>query len=368
MSDVTVAAEQDAIAESLLGDEPQETQVETPEAEQPVIEEQVAEPAEQSEQIDQEAAENWLPTEQDKVFPDEVIGRYAERMGLTAEQAQEPTVRQLLVNKLNTDIYVQQLEARRQEEESETVEPTPEQTQPQLSREQYFQNLDRMIAERTDPEVAKAFHGDFLRAFGVPDAEIAKIPPQQAQAFTQTASKYMLNLMNTFMDDMLGARMSQQISTAFPGFADMYNRSSHAMAWDGVRNSNPQFASLPAYGSKEFTSTLRQAAQRIPEVADMINEAEGKPMNQAQVTRWYTMLARIATGQNVDLQALKQAAAQAGARNARRASAQRSAANLGSGKSNSASGNRSQGSRFQSNQDIFDDATMDMWDKEHGRL
>src|SRR6185312_3036425 len=108
------------------------------------------------------------------------------------------------------------------------LEPQPEPTQqPQVSREQYFQHIDRMVQERTDPEVAKQFHNEFLKAFGVPDAEIAKMPPQQAMQFTQTASKYMLNLVNTFMPDILQAQLGQQISTQFPGFGDMYERSSY---------------------------------------------------------------------------------------------------------------------------------------------
>src|SRR6185437_16177789 len=83
---------------------------------------------------------------------------------------------------------------------------------------------------------------------------------------------------NTFMDDLLGARLSQQIGQVFPGFGDMYERSSHAMAWDNVRNSNPAYASLPAYGTKEFSSTLRAAAAKIPGFDEMqFTDAKGKP-------------------------------------------------------------------------------------------
>ena len=355
MSDVSVAPEQDAIAESLLGDPTEQQPTETTGTEQEGTE-QVEQPVEQPEEFQEEQTDDWLPTEQEKVFPPEVLEKYAPRYGFTAEELQsDPRIARIVQDKLNSDIYINQLQ--QQEQLDEALEPQPEPTQqPQVSREQYFQNLERMVQERTDPEVAKQFHNDFLKAFGVPDSEIAKMPPQQAMQFTQTASKYMLNLVNTFMGDMLQGQLSQQISQAFPGFSEMYERSSHAMQWDKVRNSDPQFASLPAYGTKELAQQLREAAERVPEIADMIAEADGKPMNPQQTARWYSLLARIATGQQPD-PALLQRAAAAGARNASRAATKRSAGNLGSGKSNAASPSTGS-SKFQSNQDIFDDETM----------
>jgi hypothetical protein len=363
MSDVTEAPTQDAIAESLLPESEQQ-QAEQTVTEQPVEEQVQEQPQEQEQQAQvEETADDWLPTEQDKVFPDEVISRYAERMGLNPDLVQEPTVRQLLVNKLNTDIYLQQ-----QEELAAPVEeqqPAP-QTEPQISREQYFQNLENVIRQRTDPQVANDFYSGFMRVFGVPDAEIAKLAPSQALPFTHLASKYMLNAVNTFLPDMLQANLTQVLSQAYPGFGDMYNRSAHALAWDRVRNSSPQFAQLPAYGTKEFSQKLREAANRVPEVAEMIDEADGKPMNQQQVARWYGLLARVASGQNVNPQLLQQAAA-AGARNARRADVRRAAGNLGSGQSKGASQSQPS-SRFETNSDLFDENTMDLYEREHGRL
>jgi hypothetical protein len=356
MSDVTVAAEQDQIAESLLG-EPTDQPTETTGTEQPETE--VEQPVEQpQEEQAEEQTDDWLPTEQEKVFPPEVLEKYAPRYGFTAEELQgDPRISRIVQDKLNSDIYINQLQ--QQEQLDEALEPQPEPTQqPQVSREQYFQNLDRMVQERTDPEVAKQFHNDFLKAFGVTDAEIAKMPPQQAMQFTQTASKYMLNLVNTFMGDMLQAQLGQQIAQQFPGFGDMYERSSYAMAWDQVRNSNPQFQDLPAYGSKEFSHTLREAAAKIPGFDDMqFTGRDGRALPpQENAARKYAMLAQMATGQQPD-PALLQRAAAAGARNASRAATRRSAGNLGSGKSNAASPSTGS-SKFQSNQDIFDDETM----------
>jgi hypothetical protein len=360
MSDVTEAPTQDAIAESLLGTEDQQqTAVEQPETEQPqeAVETQ-EQPLEQEQQPEQEAAEDWLPSEQDKVFPDEVLQRYCQRYGLDENILANPQLRQLVTDKINTDIYLQQQQQFEQQPEPEPVQE-PTRTEPQLTREQYFQNLDRVIAERTDPEVAKSFHKDFLSVWQRPEAE-------QPMAFAQVASKYMLNLVQTFIPEMLKAHLGSQLDSAFPGFGKMYERSSHAMAWDSVRNSNPQFSNLPAYGTKEFSQKLLAAAERVPEVAEMIDEAAGKPMNPQQTTRWYTMLARIASGQNVNPELLRQAAS-TGAKNARRAEVRRSAGNLGSGQSNAASGG-AKSSRFQTNEDLFDEDTMALYQQEHGRL
>jgi hypothetical protein len=374
MSDVSVAAEQDSVAESLLG-EPQELATQDNGAE-----EQVAQPEEQlveeqsAEPEVEEAADDWLPTEQEKVFPDDVLrsyaeSRYPEILRLLDNDPTNGQLRQLLHDKLNTDIYLRQQQEQEQLEpeqfEEETAaEPTQQQTQPQVTREQYFQNLDRVVSERTDPEVAKAFHGEFLKAFGVPDAEIAKMPPEQAMRFTNTASKYMLNLMNTFMPEMLSARFGDQVEQQFPGFGEMYQKASYARAWDNVRNSNPAYAELPAYGSKEFSKTLREAQQKFPELVDAFLDEKGEvPMKHSE--KAYGLLARIASGQIPDPKLVQQAAL-SGARAQRRADVRRSAANLGSGQSKA--GSQRTGARFQTNDDIFDDETMALYQREHGRL
>ncbi len=359
MSDVTEAPTQEAIADSLLPTE--EQAVEAPEAEQQVETEVQEQPLEQEqpEQVE-EVAEDWLPTDQDKVFPDEVYARYGERYNLSPEQAQDPLVRQLLHDKINADIYIQQQREQQEQQIEPELQAEPTREQPQLTREQYFQQLERTVQERTDPEVAKSFHREFMGVWQKPEAE-------QPMAFAQVASKYMLNLVQTFIPDLLQAQLSQQVNQAFPGFGEMYERSSYAMAWDQVRNSNPKFQELPAYGTKEFSKTLRTAAARIPGFDEMqFTDAQGKLLPpQENAMRKYSMLAQAASGQNINPQLLQQAAA-SGARNARRAQVTRTNGNLGSGQSKAAS--QAKSSKFQSNDDLFDQETMDMYHKEHGRL
>lgn len=372
--EITTAAEQDVVAESLLGDPQEATQengaeeVAQPEATEP---EQVeAQPAE--EEVTEELADDWLPSEQEKVFSDDTLRQYAERRYPEILQMldKDPTngaLRQLLHDKLNTDIFLRQQQEQQIEPEvfepEPEPEPTPQQVQPQLTREQYFQNLDNIIRQSTDPQIAKEFHDGFLRAFGVPEAEIAKTTPQQQMALTSHLSKFALNLVNTFVPQLVQQQFQPVLNQTFPGFSEMYERSAYAMAWDRVRNSNPAYASLPAYGSKEFARTLKDAESKFPEMIRAF-EVDGKiPVDRAGNA--YALLARIASGQTVD-PAIVQRAAQAGARNARRADVRRSAANLGSGQSKAATQRTS--SQFRTNDDIFDAETMDLYQREHGRL
>jgi len=61
-------------------------------------------------QTTEEDDPNWLPTDQQKVFPDDVIAKYAKRYGYTEEQIREnPGLRQLLHDKINSDIFLAQV-------------------------------------------------------------------------------------------------------------------------------------------------------------------------------------------------------------------------------------------------------------------
>jgi hypothetical protein len=155
MSDVTMAPEQDAVAESLLGEPEEQQPIEQTGTEQPEAVDQEPQQVEAESEQQEETAEDWLPTDQDKVFPDEIYSRYAQRYGLSPEDAANPSLRQLLTDKINTDIFVRQQQ--QMAEQYQEPEPVAQQepTQPQLTREQYFANLDRMIADRTDPQSLK---------------------------------------------------------------------------------------------------------------------------------------------------------------------------------------------------------------------
>src|SRR5579872_5696890 len=127
MADVTAAIEQDQVAESLLGDpqpEPSDNQV-GPETEQP---EQAETQQVEQETQPEESADDWLPQEQDRTFTDEALLRYAQRYQKDEQWLSDPLNRQLLVDKLNSDIYLRQ---QQEQQEFEVPEVETQQTQPQ---------------------------------------------------------------------------------------------------------------------------------------------------------------------------------------------------------------------------------------------
>jgi len=57
-----------------------------------------------SAESDEQDDPNWLPDEQQKVFTNDAIARYAKRYSYTQEQIeQNPQLRQLLHDKINSD-------------------------------------------------------------------------------------------------------------------------------------------------------------------------------------------------------------------------------------------------------------------------
>jgi len=95
--------------------------------------ETTTEQPETSATTEEEDDPNWLPDEQQKVFPDDVIAKYGKRYGYTAEEiAADPRIRQALHDKINSDIFIAQ--QREQAEAGTGEEPTVEteiETQPE---------------------------------------------------------------------------------------------------------------------------------------------------------------------------------------------------------------------------------------------
>jgi hypothetical protein len=365
MADVTAAMEQDQIADSLLGDQPSEATTDTttagPEAE--VVEQAETQPeAEQTET--EESAEDWLPTEQDRTFSDDALLRYAARYQKDANWLSDPLNRQLLTDKLNSDIYLRQQQEQQPLEELEQELPQEQQQeegQP-LTLEQHLTNLNQWSERHTDPRIAQEFGNQFLKAFGV--NEPAK--PETAKALAQTMGTFGINLMQTALPQIL----AQTLDQVMPGFSGMYYQSARASSWDTVRNSSEQYSGLPAYGSKEFVELCAQLDSEYPALTEMgmaLERANGGQLHGPAAEKFYGTLAKLATRPQADSQLLQQAA-QAGARSARRGEVRRSAGNLGSGQSKGAIQNTSGSSKFQTNSDLFDDEAMAIWQKEHGRM
>lgn len=369
MSDVTEAVAQDQIAESLLGPEPTQETAEQPQTGPEAVETEQIESQETEPQQQEETPEDWLPSEQDKVFPDDVYAKYAQRYQFTEEQATDPLIRQLLHDKINSDIYLRQLQEQEQQQEFQVEEPQQEPTQPQAQQpvtfEQHMQMLQAFADRNTDPRIAQQFAGEFMKAFGVNEA----VKPEMAQALTRTFSTFGLNLIQTALPQML----APMLDSVLPGLSGMYYSGNRAKSWDSVRNSSPDYANLPAYGSREFMELCARVDSEFPALTEMglqMERANGGELHGPAAQKFYTTLAKVAAGLDkpkVDTEQLLNAA-RAGAATARRGQVRKDAGNLGAGQSKGLNNNRAVKSQFQTNQDIFDDDTMQIWQKEHGRI
>jgi hypothetical protein len=365
MADVTEAIEQDQVAESLLGDSPTETTTDNAtagtEAEVQPLEESQAEPEQETQP--EESAEDWLPTEQDRTFSDEALLRYAERYQKDAQWLSDPLNRQLLTDKLNSDIYLRQQQEQEplEELESELPQQQLQEVKPP-TLDEHMANLGKWSEQYTDPKVAQMFADSFMKAFGV--NEPAK--PETAIALARTMSTFGVNLVQTVLPQVL----PMMLDNVMPGFSGMYYQASRASSWDQVRNSTPQFAELPDYGSKAFVEICEQLANEYPALTEMgtaLERANGGQLHGPAADKFYGTLAKLATKQQIDPQLLQQAA-QAGARSARRGEVRRSAGNLGAGQSKGAVRNPSGSSKFQTNSDLFDDEAMSIYQREHGKM
>lgn len=370
MSDVSMAVEQDAVANSLLGDQPEQTETveQTPTGTEATEEVEQVESQGEVEQTDQDA-EDWLPSDQDKIFSDDVLLRYATRYQKDEQWLSDPLNRQLLIDKINSDIAIKQRQET-QEFEVPEVEQEPTQQQPQAPQtlEEHLQLLGQWAERNTDPRIAQNFADQFMQAFGVTDdkGQPVKATPQVAQALTRTMTTFGMNLIQTALPQMI----APMLDSIMPGFSGMYYQGARATSWDTIRNSSPQFSELPAYGTKEFVQLCAKLDKEYPALTEMgytLERANGGQLHGPAADKFYSTLAKLATKQAVDPNLLQQAA-EAGARNARRGEVRRTAGNLGAGKSNGLQNRNASQSQFQTNQDLFDADTMALYKREHGRL
>jgi hypothetical protein len=345
--DITEQATQEELADSLVG-EPEEQQ------EQQVTdtgtEEQLAEPEEQDtaeEQAEEEA--DYLPNETEKVFPDEVLARYAQRYQKDEKWLADPLNKQLLIDKINSDIFLRAQQQQEQElpefEEAEPEpEPEPTRQEPQITREQYVTQLQQAVSQKTDPEMAKMIFVGFNKAFGLSDQEIAasmQANPNGAMEFTKILSVGALNLINTFAQEIFGSNLKGWVEQAYPGFDQKFVRADAAESWDYLRNS-VQDAELPAYGTRDYASQARAIGAEIAGSAERFEKmvfvgSNGQPLSpQQNLAEKQRMIAErmLSGGQQQVTPAIVAQAVKTGQRIAQRSQTRRDAGNLGSGKSN----------------------------------
>jgi hypothetical protein len=221
-----------------------------------------------------------LPDEQLKVFPDAEYQKFAEKRYpelarlLNDPNLPEPTraaVKQIVHDKLNGDIRIEQLQQAGEEvteealEEEQELEPT-QQLAPEEAEKAWDAALTNFTEKVTDSKTAQKFMAD-LRSV----AEI-KDPVQRDLAEVKVLSKGVANLVPAILDDYLftpgpdGATlMDQWFDSKFPGFSQNHQESARSSAWEGIRTA-PEFAAakLPAYGTPEWMHSVNKVAAMMP--------------------------------------------------------------------------------------------------------
>lgn len=348
--DVTEAVTQDQIADSLISEpegQPTETAPGTETVDEQQGEEQVVEQTEGEQEQVEDA--DYLPTEQEKVFPAEVIARYAQRYGFTQQMIDaNPSLLNVLHDKINTDIYVRQLNERQQQEELEReqqqtqqVEQRPTPQQQPVPFTQWQSNAREFIKQNglLNPEVAKSFSQMFMGAFGLQEKDY----PQgfNSEAFTEPFVLFGMNLINSLLplyfqapSQNEGQNMFQYLTESnYQGLGDLASTSAYRSAWNSVRSSFPDLAKL-GYGSDEFSDMMERAEQAMPGLQwQKFADQNGRPLSaKANAERQYQIAARLVLGQKLSPE-LTREAVQTGQRLARQSQVRRQAGNLGAGNS-----------------------------------
>lgn len=316
------------------GDEPTgdesvvESEVEEGEAEEEIADELA--PEETTEELSEETADDWLPTEQEKEFPLEVLQRYAPRYGYTAEEiAADPRLQVVLKDKLNSDIYVQQL--REETENPNFEETTPEGTeetvadpnttaQPADAQKEYYQRVDALVS-KFDPKATEELGRNLLSAFGV-NTDVKKLEAMLADPKVDAATKAevqgaialvrnagqvgttlargAIDLVLTSLPEILPAVME----SIAPGLLGAYQGWSEVnvarTAWTEVADARgpqgqPLYSNLPQYGTKEFGALTVRAEREL----GLKQGALGEMAQRGFVREAYTMVAQVASGQRV---------------------------------------------------------------------
>jgi len=289
---------------------------------------------------EEETPDDWLPTEQEKEFPLDVLVKFGKRYGYTPEEIQaDPRLQNTLKDKLNSDIYIAQFNQDEQniglEETTPRAEETPAETTanatPTDPRAAYYQRVDGMISQLDQKSLNELGTG-LLQAFGV-NTDVAKLdqmlanpklsPEQRAEvqgakALTQNAAKVGQTLARGAVDLILSTLPSvlpEIMEAVAPGLltdhASYRERSTYASAWQEVTSKpNPQtgqpiYSNLPTYGTKEFGALVRKAESQLglqPGAlgAMVFRGVDGKPLPAMdQARQAYALVAKVASGQRV---------------------------------------------------------------------
>lgn len=262
-------------------------------------------------QSEEPTVEEWL----EALTPNE-RARYAKRYPTAWKALNDPNqpddMKQLLRDKVNSDSEISKLRSARTEEAEPTgdeaeepeVQEAVSSSDPVKERERYYKEVDAIVAEVFDPKVSDELGLNLLKGFGV---DVASTDPE-VQALVKNAPEVGRTLSRGLVDGIATALpallfrtdaegvpyLSRLIDQAFPGTLQNFEQRTYSSAWDQVRNSDPAFKELPAYGPSDsaFGKWASEAAAMIPNF-DSIRFPGTK---QEQAAAMYTLMAKVASG------------------------------------------------------------------------
>jgi hypothetical protein len=287
-----------------------------------------------------EADDNWLPQEQAKEFPEATLKEYAERRGYKWDPQDESQMR-LLRDKLNTDIYVEQL---RQDldnqgfEETTAAEAAEPSTEAAVStttdpKAQHYSQVDAVVSQ-IDKQATEELGRSLLGAMGVnADAQHLQqlqtalrnpqtTPAQRAEIqqhldLVQNAGKIGSTLARGAVDVIMTTipnLLPQILESVAPGMVSAYKGAVQVQeagaAWERVgkatnQTGQPVYQNLPVYRSKEYfaavAKTERELGLNVGSGIDKMQlfDDKGQPLSpQAQYEAKMRMIARVASGLN----------------------------------------------------------------------
>lgn len=305
-----------------------------------------SEPSQVADEGEQDA--DWLPDEQLKVFPDEQYERYAEKRYpdlvalLKDGETPEPTrkaVRQILHDKINSDIEIRRRAQAEEVPEEEVEEEAVEQDQPAqtFNPEQQEKAVTDFIEAVTDHEVADKWMTDFRKAFENKDPRQANI------AATKVLTRGIVNLFPSLIDAYLFAPSGRQgvldryIESRYEGLGDTVKQTQFSSSWNDLVGSDAKFQALPAYDPKPNSAWT----QAIAKVADLVPGFENFSIPGATPLQNFQAKAKIAanllsSGASANSVAVATRAVETGKRIAKEASRTKELGKLGAGQSKGA--------------------------------
>jgi hypothetical protein len=214
---------------------------------------------------------NWLPSEQLRVFPPDVVAKYAKRFGYTPEEiAADPRLANALSKMINSDIEIanrkqaeEEAEGAEEETEEEQTEPT-QKLEPAEAWAQMETTLNTIVDKVTDPVVAKAFVSRLAKADAIKDPDERAVAV--AKTFTFGLANALRDLLPMYLNDgnWLQNQIKGYIEQSLPGLSDSHFNSSLTSTVESVRSSNPQFAKMPKFGTTEWAAAEQRGAELAP--------------------------------------------------------------------------------------------------------